>query len=123
MGRVVHFELPVANANRAKAFYEKVFGWVLEKQVGPWGTYLALHTGEETEPGISGAFAERQSESDTIVNTIDTSDIDDAIAKVESNGGEITFAKCPISGVGYLAYFVDPEGNQWGMMQRDPSIE
>ncbi|MHA1926825.1 MAG: VOC family protein [Candidatus Thorarchaeota archaeon] len=66
---------------------------------------------------------ERQSESDTIVNTIDTSDIDDALAKVEANGGTITFAKCPISGVGYLAYFVDQDGNQWGMMQRDPSIE
>ena len=123
MGRVVHFELPVADVDRAKAFYEKVFGWVLEKQIESWDTYLALHTGEEKEPGISGAFAKRQSESDTLVNTIDTGDIDNAITKVEANGGRITFAKCPISGVGYLAYFVDPEGNQWGMMQRDASIE
>ncbi len=123
MGRVVHFELPVIDVDRAKAFYKRVFRWVMEKQVGAWGIFLALHTGEENEPGISGAFAKRQNESDTIVNTIDTSDIDNAIAKVEANGGKITFAKCPISGVGYLAYFIDPEGNLWGMMQRDPSIE
>ena len=123
MGQVGHFELAVADVDRAKAFYEKVFGWVLEKQIESWDTYLALHTGEEKEPGISGAFAKRQSESDTLVNTIDTGDIDNAITKVEANGGRITFAKCPISGVGYLAYFVDPEGNQWGMMQRDASIE
>ncbi|MHA2025562.1 MAG: VOC family protein [Candidatus Thorarchaeota archaeon] len=123
MGRVVHFELPVDDADRASAFYEKVFGWKMDKQEGPWGTYLALITGEDDEPGISGALAPRQAESDVIVNTIDTSDIDNAIAKVEENGGKITFAKCPIAGVGYLAYFVDDAGNMWGMMQRDPSVK
>ena len=42
------------------------------------------------------------------------------IAKVEANGGEITMPKMAVPGVGWMAYFKDPEGNIHGMMQSDP---
>ena len=123
MTRVIHFEIPVDDVDRAEAFYENVFGWKLERQEGQWGLYLALDTGDESTPGISGAMYKRQSPKDNIVNVIDVSDIEGHVEKIKELGGEITFEICSISGVGYLAYFKDPAGNQFGMMKRDPNVK
>ena len=41
--------------------------------------------------------------------------------KVEEVGGELTTGKMPITGVGWLAYCKDSEGNTFGMMEMDPS--
>ena len=35
MARVVHFELPADDPERAIAFYEQAFGWKFEKWEGP----------------------------------------------------------------------------------------
>ncbi|WP_424204801.1 VOC family protein [Sulfuricaulis sp.] len=36
MPRVVHFELPADDPQRAVAFYEKAFGWTITKWEGPF---------------------------------------------------------------------------------------
>jgi len=36
MARVIHFEIPVNDADRAIAFYQKVFGWKIESGPGRW---------------------------------------------------------------------------------------
>jgi len=33
-GKVVHFEIPADNVERAKLFYEKAFGWQISKYPG-----------------------------------------------------------------------------------------
>jgi predicted enzyme related to lactoylglutathione lyase len=123
LARVVHFEVAVEDVKRAAAFFENVFGWKLDRQEGPWGTFLALITGDEKEPGISGAVYERTFPSDGVINTLDVDDVDKYIDRIKKAGGEITFEKCPIPAVGYLAYFKDKDGNQFGMMQRDETVE
>ncbi len=35
MSRVVHFEIPADNPERAAAFYKQAFGWKIEKWPGP----------------------------------------------------------------------------------------
>ena len=37
MARVVHFELPADDPERAVKFYEGVFGWQIQKWDGPQG--------------------------------------------------------------------------------------
>ncbi len=122
MPRVVHFELVTDDAERISKFYEKAFDWKVQKWEGPMD-YWFLMTGDEKEPGIDGAFGMRQSPDDVVVNTIDVDNVDKYIKLVEENGGEIVRPKQVIPGVGYLAYFKDTEGNLWGMMQSDASIE
>ena len=122
MTRVVHFEIVADDADRITRFYEKVFDWKVQKWEGPM-EYWFLMTGDEKDPGIDGAFGMRQSPEDVTVNTIDVDDIDKYVKLVEENGGEIVRPKQVIPGVGYLAYFKDTEGNLWGMMQSDTSIE
>jgi hypothetical protein len=46
MPRVVHFELPVDEPERAAHFYRSVFGWQINKWEGP-EDYWLIKTGEQ----------------------------------------------------------------------------
>jgi predicted enzyme related to lactoylglutathione lyase len=118
--RIVHFELPADDPDRAAKFYADAFGWKITKWGGPTDYWLVT-TGAEGEPGIDGGIGKRQSAEDQTTNTIDVPDLDAAVAAVEAAGGRITNAKHAVSGVGWLAYATDTEGNPFGMMQADES--
>ena len=49
--------------------------------------------------------------------------VDEALAKIEANGGKILRPKGAVPGVGWLAYCQDTEGNTFGLMQRDPTAK
>ncbi|MFW9980808.1 MAG: VOC family protein [Candidatus Thorarchaeota archaeon] len=120
MPRVVHFEIVADDADRISKFYETVFGWKVQKWDGPID-YWFLMTGDEKESGIDGAFGMRQSDDDVLVNTIDVPSVDEAVKKIEENGGQIIRPKQTIPGVGHVAYFKDTEGNLWGIMESNTS--
>jgi predicted enzyme related to lactoylglutathione lyase len=120
MPRIIHFEIDAEKPERAIKFFQKVFGWKIDKWKGPVDYWL-ITTGKENEPGIDGGLARRTEDEPSTVNTIDVSSLDEYIKKVESNGGMIIRPKQPVPGVGYIAYFKDPEGNIFGMMERDES--
>ncbi len=40
MPRVIHFEIPASDPERAAAFYKKTFGWKIEKWPGPTEYWL-----------------------------------------------------------------------------------
>ena len=120
MPRVIHFEIPAEDPERAVHFYENVFGWKIEKWDGPTDYWLVA-TGEDKEPGINGAITRREGGFQTLVNTLDVPSVDDFITKVTAGGGSVLMSKMVVPGVGYLAYCKDPEGNMFGMMQNDPN--
>jgi len=118
--RVVHFEIDAKKPERAVKFYEKVFGWKIEKWKGPI-EYWLITTVKEKEPGIDGGLARRTEAEPSTVNTIDVPSVDAYTKKIESNGGSIIRPKTAVLGVGWMAYFKDPEGNIWGIMENDES--
>ena len=122
MSRVIHFELPADDPERAIAFYEQAFGWKFEKWDGPTEYWLVM-TGPEDEPGIDGGLARRTDPTTGTENTIGVDSVDDALVKVESNGGKVLRPKSAVPGVGWLAYCRDTEGNTFGLMQWDTSAE
>ncbi len=122
MSRVIHFELPADDPERAIAFYEQAFGWKFEKWDGPTEYWLVM-TGPEDEPGIDGGLARRTDPSIGTENTISVDSVDDAVVKVETNGGKVLRPKSAVPGVGWLAYCQDTEGNTFGLMQWDTSAE
>ena len=122
MPRVVHFEIDAKKPERAVKFYEKVFGWKIKKWEGPIEYYL-ITTGKESEPGIDGGLSRRTESEPSTVNTIDVPSVDEFIKKVEANGGKIIRPKRAVMGIGYMAYFQDPEGNVFGMMESDESAK
>jgi predicted enzyme related to lactoylglutathione lyase len=123
MSRVYYFEIPVDDFNRAIEFYETVFGWKITKQERPSGPYYSVKTGDPDEPGINGSLFKKEEGWSTVSNVIRVQNIDSVIESLKKLGGEIIFPKTVINGVGYLAYFKDPEGNTFGMMQEDPKAQ
>src|SRR5262245_8520657 len=117
MPRVIHFEIPADNPERAIKFYQSTFGWKFDKFPGPQDYWL-VKTGEGV--GIDGGLMPRMPEMVT-TNTVDVSNLDQAIASVEKNGGKLVVPRMTIRTVGYLAYCTDTEGNVFGMIQMDPA--
>jgi len=119
MGRVVHFEIPADDPERAVNFYQKALGWTIRKWDGPVEYWLVM-TGPEDEPGIDGGLAPRSELQVGAVNTVDVASVDETAARVEEHGGKVVHPKHPVPGVGWMAYCEDTEGTVFGVMERDP---
>jgi predicted enzyme related to lactoylglutathione lyase len=122
MSRVIHFEIPASDPERAVAFYQKVFGWKFDKWAGPM-EYWLVTTGAEKTPGINGGVLRKPGPVTVTTNTIDVESVDNAIAAVVEAGGKQMMPKSPIPGLGYFAYCEDTEGNLFGVMQADKSVK
>jgi predicted enzyme related to lactoylglutathione lyase len=121
-GRVVHFEVPYSDGDRARAFYREAFGWNLMEM--PEMNYTMASTGPvddqsmPSEPGfINGGMFERTEALRGPMLTIDVDDLDAALKTVESLGGKQVGEKLPVGDMGFAAYFEDPEGNILGLWQ------
>ena len=114
------FGIQVDDVNRARAFYEVVFGWRFEAW-GPPGFYL-IHTGDDAAPGIQGIMHRRsEPRSGTGLNgiepTFSVDDVDAIAVSVEASGGQVIMSRSEIPTVGALIRFLDTEGNDIGAMQ------
>jgi hypothetical protein len=119
--RIVHFEIPTDNPDRAIEFYEKIFNWEITKWDGPMDYWMVM-TGKE-EPGINGGLIKRSDPVTITTNTIGVADLDKTVEEIVSAGGELVMPKSVIPKMGYLAYCKDTEGNVFGLMQPDESAE
>jgi len=118
MPRVVHFEIPADEPERALKFYADVFGWKAQKWEGPEDYWLII-TGHKDQPGIDGGLMRRQDPLASISNAIYVPSVEDFVTKVTGNGGEVVLPKITVPGVGYLAYCKDTEGNIFSLFQSD----
>lgn len=116
-GKVVHFEIPIDDGERATAFYEGAFGWQLDR-FGPL-EYWTTTAGEGE--GIGGALTRRDPDAPTLMFYIEVDDVDGALTRIERVGGHRLSERMPIPGVGWTAFFADSEDNRIGIFQPDPS--
>src|SRR5512141_288965 len=120
-GRVVHFEIPFEDQDRASTFYADAFGWTMNPL--PEMRYVLATTGPSdqgppSEPGfINGGLLERGLPVGGPVITVDVEDIDATLEKVEELGGTTVSAKQAVGEMGFSAYFKDSEGNLMGLWQ------
>jgi len=120
---VSHFAIHADDVERARRFYEAVFGWQFEAW-GPPGFYR-IHTDGPDGPGIEGALHGRQEPlAGTGMRGFEcTIAIDDPgriKALVVEHGGEIEFDEMDIATVGTLFGFRDTEGNSVQAMRYEP---
>ena len=122
MDKVVHFEVPFDDGERATTFYREAFGWQLNSMPNYQYT-LATTTptdgnGRLTEVGgINGGMLKRQGPINAPVITIGVANLDEAMATVEKLGGTVTIGRQPVGDMGFSAYFHDTEGNLIGLWQ------
>jgi uncharacterized protein len=121
-GRVVHFEVPYDDAERARGFYAEVFGWQIHHI--PELSYDIVSTGPvsdqgmPTEPGfIGGGLAERGETVARPAIVIAVEDLDETLEQVRAKGGSAVGDKVPVADMGTAAYFQDSEGNLMGLWQ------
>ena len=122
MSRVIHFEIPAEDPERAAAFYQKAFGWNIEKWPGPMD-YWMVNTGADTCPGINGGLLKKSTQVAGTTNTIGVESVDKAVESVKAAGGKLMMPKTAIPTVGYFAYLEDTEGNLFGVMQSDKNAK
>jgi predicted enzyme related to lactoylglutathione lyase len=117
-----HLAVNADDVQRARRFYETVFGWTFE----PWGPlnyYQVRNAGE----GFVGALQERRELKPGarmlgFEATMAVEDIAATLRTVEAAGGKIAMPAFYIEDVGRLAYFEDTEGNLVGAMQYDEGV-
>ncbi|MDO8307385.1 MAG: VOC family protein [Actinomycetota bacterium] len=129
MARVVHFEIQADDVERAKAFYGAVFDWAFQD----WGeftgaTYWGIVTGPDDEPGINGGLLPRPAPTggpgtgtNAFVCTMQVEDYDAVEARILDAGGQVALPKMALTGVAWQGYYLDPEGNTFGIHQPDPA--
>jgi predicted enzyme related to lactoylglutathione lyase len=99
----------------------RVFGWEITRWEGPMDYWL-ISTGDEGEPGIDGAIGPRDSDLQCNV-VVGVASVDDTTQHVMAAGGKVVVPKMSVPGVGYAAYYEDPDGLVFGVMESDLSAE
>ena len=122
MDRVVHFEVPFDDGERATSFYREAFGWELNAM--PSYQYVMATTtptddaGRPGEPGgINGGMLQKQGPITAPVITVGVDDLDQALARVAKLGGTVAIGRQQVGDMGFSAYFHDTEGNLIGLWQ------
>jgi uncharacterized protein len=123
--RVVHFEIPFDDGDRARRFYKEIFGWQVMEM--PEMRYTMVSTGPAgdqgpTEPGYinGGMMARSDGSASAPVVTIGVDSIDAALGRIGELGGETVTGRTPVGDMGFAAYFKDSEGNVVGLWENAP---
>jgi len=121
-GRVVHFEIPFDDGDRARGFYKELFGWQVQEM--PEMSYTMVTSGPSGDQGptesgyINGGMLPRtQASTAGPVIVVDVDSIDETLQRVGSMGGTTVAGKTPVGDMGFAAYFTDPEGNVVGLWE------
>ena len=110
------FEIPVSDMERAARFY----GVVLDIEMAPQDAFpdkpMSMFP---ITAGVGGALVvavdQRPSDQGTVVYLNAQPDLQPVLDRVEAAGGEVAMAKTSVSPFGFLAQFIDTEGNRVGL--------
>jgi uncharacterized protein len=115
-GKIVHFELPAKDAERARGFWTGVFGWQFADSQMPDLDYRMVQVSDDQ----GGAVYPDDEAGSGVIVYFDTDDIDASLAKVRDSGGQAE-DKAPVPGFGWFARCQDTEGNAFSLWQSDQS--
>jgi predicted enzyme related to lactoylglutathione lyase len=115
------FAITADDVERARSFYEAVFGWTFEDW-GPPDFYIIGGA------GMNGALQKRHeplagTHPRSFELTVGVDDIDEIARKVVAAGGAIVMQKSHLDGVGTMIQFTDTERNRMTAMKYDSDSE
>ncbi|GAA3626721.1 VOC family protein [Flavivirga jejuensis] len=111
------FEIPVKDYQRAKQFYATVIGTEITDHHMPDETIkYGIFNYDMENNGVGGAIIQGEGQTPTTEGaTIYLNGGDDLglpLSRVEPNGGKILMPKTNINENGFIAQFIDTEGNR-----------
>jgi uncharacterized protein len=113
-GKIVHFELPSADADRASTFWGGLFGWDIGASAMQDFDYRMFQVADDQ----GGAVMPSDQAGSGLIVYMDTDDIDASIAKVRELGGTAADRQ-PVPTHGWFAACTDTEGNAFSLWQSD----
>lgn len=116
---VMFFEIPAIDLERAKAFYKAVFNVSFE-DASIDGNEMSFFSFNSELKGISGALAKGETYKPTkegVIIYFHSKNIDETLDKVIQQKGTIFYPKTSIGAMGYVAEFIDSEGNRIAIHQ------
>jgi uncharacterized protein len=126
MSRVIHFEIHASDPEALSACYAGLLGWTFAKQEGM--DYWLIGTGSSEQPGINGGLLRRPvggpalgQAVNVFVRTVEVDSFDQTLARSVERGGEVALPKMLVTGLGWLAYVLDPDRTILGLLERDPA--
>jgi predicted enzyme related to lactoylglutathione lyase len=133
---IVHFEIPADDIERAKKFYNELFGWKIEKLPGtddsqltsaatgqPIEYWMVTTTDDKGSKAIGGGMMKRQMPDHRITNYINVNSVDEYTSKVEKLGGKVAAPKHAVPGMGYFALCLDTENNPFAVWESNESAK
>jgi len=125
MNHLQYFEIQVDNPDKAIRFYSAVFGWTFEKDktipvdywriqgAGPFGGLLKRPAPVPPPPSGTNAY----------VCSMQVEDFDATTKKILKNGGSIALEKFAVVGKCWQGYFIDTQGNTFGIFEVDENAK
>jgi uncharacterized protein len=117
----IYFEIQADDPKRTIDFYSKVFGWKFSEVKGLPISYWTIETG-----GSRGGLLKRpaktpqpQSGANAFVCSLEVENFDSTAKTIQQLGGIIALPKFAVPKTCWQGYFVDPEGNTFGIFEVD----
>ncbi len=121
MNNIAFFEIQSDDPAKAVQFYSEIFGWKFTKQEGLPIEYYQI----ETE-GIRGGLLKRPAQTppqghgtNAFVCSAEVENFDRTADMILKNGGQIAMEKFAVTGKCWQGYFIDLDGNTFGIFQVD----
>jgi uncharacterized protein len=73
--------------------------------------------GMPLRPGVNGGMIKKQHPEHKPVNYIAVESVEEYSKRIEALGGKIIVPQTEVPGVGWWAFALDPEGNQFAILQ------
>jgi predicted enzyme related to lactoylglutathione lyase len=119
--RIVWFEIPADNPERARKFYGQLFGWKIERFPG-LSDYWHIDTGG-TDDMPDGGLMKRKHPRQPITNYVAVPSVDAAAEKVQKLGGKICMAKTAVPKTGHFVICQDTEENMFALWEPDQNAK
>jgi len=120
--KLIHFAIHIDDIERARNFYDGVFDWGFNSYGQP--DFLQIKADKSENGELIGALQSRNYSPvpDKLIGlecTIGVENVDEVVERVKNNGGKVLMPKTAIPYVGWIAKFLDTEGNLICAMQYD----
>jgi len=116
-----YFEIQADDTKRAVHFYEQVFSWKFTRANEIPIEYFRIET-DTSRGGLLKRPApapQPQSGTNAFVCSMEVKDFDQTAQRISELGGLVALPKFAVPGTCWQGYFVDTEGNTFGIFQVD----
>ena len=113
------FEIPAVDIKRAKKFYQDIFKIKMD-EMEMMGMQMAFFPWKDGSGKANGRLCKSKMHKPSktggaVVYLNANPDLSTVLKRVEKAGGQVTMPKTAIGGNGFMAFFIDSEGNRMGL--------